>query len=131
MKYAQQLAQQWVELIQQRQNQLNNNSDDPSTITPAQTLYLVEKMIPILVESLSALLQVHETEERAYYQHNKQMRKNPAMKPMQKIQPLEWIASYLVRHNPKHVKNNNAITQIYDQNIQTIIQTVKTTQTTE
>lgn len=104
MKYARDMAQQWIGVLQKRAG---------GQMTQQQTAYLVQHLVPILVEALGELLRVHESEARALHQHAKKLRYDPSMKPMNQLQPLEWLASYLVRHNPKHVTNTNPLTLIY------------------
>ena len=116
MKYASEMAQQWIELIQKRSQHTSNHS-----LTTQQTTYLLQHLVPILVEALSELLRVHEEEAHALHQHNKKLRKNPSMKPRSEFRPLEWLAAYLVRHNPQHVQNNNPLTLIYQKNLNEIV----------
>ena len=104
-KYAANMAQQWVNIIQQRVAAEAGNDEgsvEKGKLSPKQTEYIVTELVPILVEALSALLRTHEQEERSIYLYNKQCRLYPSMKKRNEFLPIEWLASYLVRHNPKY-----------------------------
>lgn len=141
MKYAAAMANQWATLLLSKQRQAAEQAGE-GQLTPQQTAYLLDRLVPILVEALSELLRVCEVEARAAYVHKKAVRKNPALKPRQPIRPLEWLAAYLVRHNPMHTaatagaaadastgttenQEANALTAIYQKNIKQIIQRCK------
>ena len=134
IKYAAAMAQQWATLLVAKQREAAEHAGE-GQLTPQQTTYLLERLVPILVEALSELLRVCEVEARAAYVHKKAVRKNPALKPRQPIRPLEWLAAYLVRHNPMHTgggatgtnenQESNALTAIYQKNIAQIIQRCK------
>lgn len=122
MKFAQGMAREWMTLLHQRSTALNGAE---GKLTQQETSYLLTHLVPILVEGMSELLRVHEEESKSLHQHAKKVRKNPSMKPMNELVPLEWLASYLVRHNPKHVANTNPLTQIYEKSIQEAVREIE------
>lgn len=64
---------------------------------------LGKDVLPTLVSSMCGLLKAAEDEATHEALHAKHMQKNPAIKPRQKFNSLHWLASHMMRHNPKHV----------------------------
>ena len=74
------LANEWADIVDSEQH---------------QQILLQSGLVPLVVEASSALLAALEKEAA-------DVRANPAAKPRQPINPLVFIASYLMRKNPRH-----------------------------
>jgi hypothetical protein len=121
VQYAQRMALQWMQLLQRR-HQATAGENESGKLNPDQTSLVLSSLVPILVEALAELLRVCEGEDRAARNHAKALRRDPALKPRVPLAPVEWLASYLVRHNPRHVANTNPLTLIYQKSVQEALQ---------
>jgi len=61
---------------------------------------LLQSVVPSLVDSTAALIKAIEKEEANSAHHNRLMVKQPSFRPYRPIEPLAFIASYLMRHHP-------------------------------
>jgi hypothetical protein len=78
---------------------LTNQWADMMHSDQQQQVLLQSGLVPLVVEASAALLNALEKEAS-------EVQSNPAAKPKQPIQPLIFIASYLMRNNPKHKYDN-------------------------
>ena len=85
VSFDQQLGQEWASVIAK-----------PATYDAL----LASGLIPLVVEANNALLRALEAEANA------DTVPHPSTKPRRRIQPLHFIASYLMRNNPKHDKKS-------------------------
>jgi hypothetical protein len=92
--YAQFLAEDWSELLARTEG-MNGQRN---------TEFLIKEVVPILVQALAELTKAIEKEEKLIEENIKLRKKNPSIKPRAPFNPLHWLASYLMRHNPKHNK---------------------------
>jgi hypothetical protein len=63
---------------------------------------LIKSVVPALQASLVELLKVVEKEAAEQEKFRAQLKANPALKPRAQFNPLHWLASHLMRHNPRY-----------------------------
>jgi len=64
--------------------------------------WIMNHVAPSLVHALSDLLQAAVVENDTVAKHDKMVRRYPALLPRREFNPSHWIASHLMRHNPKY-----------------------------
>ncbi len=114
--YARELAEEWrgvlvqslTELNAADQLQLNRLINALVRIWPLfclSPLFLSDggwrAQVPLVVEAMSALMQAVAQEEQRAAAHAALARTNPSLKPFAPLNPVQWLASYLMQHNPK------------------------------
>jgi hypothetical protein len=61
---------------------------------------LMTSVTPLLVEAMAELLKVVETVDAKEERYREIARENPAFNPPRPFNPVDWLASYLIKHNP-------------------------------
>lgn len=63
---------------------------------------LITHVVPALQASMIELLKAIEREEVEQAKHRAQLKLNPCLKPRTPFNALHWLASHLMRHNPRY-----------------------------
>jgi hypothetical protein len=105
--YAQYLAQGWVELLSQMDGGASQKN----------MAFLMKDVVPILVEGLQELQKVQQQETEKEEAHRKYMKHNPSAKARRPFNPLHWLSSFLMRHNPRFTKTDSPAIQAYGDSI--------------
>ena len=93
INYAKFLADDWTDTL----TSLNPNNQE-------QTYYLLQSIVPTLVEAIEELGKVYDEEVLLIEENKKARKKDPNIPIRSKFNATHWLASYLIRNNPQHLK---------------------------
>jgi hypothetical protein len=84
-------------IVVREEANINTNSKDNDNIQAAPSLYIIRQILPVLLPGIESLLRhsVHVAESRRLGSGRRA------------VHPTDWLASYLMRHNPRHQSNSS------------------------